>query len=537
MARVLGVLRLSRDKDESTSIVRQREAIERWTEYEGHTIIGWAEDLDVSGGVSPFDRPSLGPWLTSAKAGEYDVIAAWKLDRLSRRLFHTFDLLKWAESHSKSVVPVEDKQFDLSTPIGRALMAILAAIAEGELEAIQQRQRGTFAKLMKVGRWRGGFVPYGYVSAKAEKGEGWRLEIDPEAAGYVKEIVRRIVVEKQSTNSVVRWLNDSKVPTSIDIQAVRAGREPRGTRWRPGNLLRMLRSHTLLGYAEITEKRKLPDGREEEVTRLVRDDEGMPLERADALLTRGEWQELQDTLDANSNKRAGNRSGGSPLLRVAYCECGRPLYRNQGRNHFYYRCSSRSDGSVPCPRGNTKSIRADELESAVEEFFLGWVGDLELTRREFVPGNNNASRLADIERALRELREDRAAGLYSGDRGSEEFRQMYRDLEAKRAKLEAEPSKPDEWVEVPTGETYRDRWNSLETAAQRAADLRAAGVKVIVFAEPPKQPNIWEAMGRPAPVDLAAPSETASRITVQLSPDMQRRALEHAAKTAASPTN
>jgi len=46
-------------------------------------VIGWAEDADVSGAVDPFDTPQLGRWLNQ-RIEEYDMIAAWKFDRLGR---------------------------------------------------------------------------------------------------------------------------------------------------------------------------------------------------------------------------------------------------------------------------------------------------------------------------------------------------------------------------------------------------------------------------------------------------------------------
>jgi site-specific DNA recombinase len=74
--RVLGRLRLSRSTDESTSIDRQRELITQWADLNDHTVVGWAEDIDVSGSVDPFDTTQLGDWLSS-RAPEFDVIVCW----------------------------------------------------------------------------------------------------------------------------------------------------------------------------------------------------------------------------------------------------------------------------------------------------------------------------------------------------------------------------------------------------------------------------------------------------------------------------
>jgi DNA invertase Pin-like site-specific DNA recombinase len=77
--RVLGRLRLSR----STSIPRQREIITQWADANSHTVIGWADDIDVSESVDPFDTPQLGKWLNK-RASDFDIVACWKLDRLGR---------------------------------------------------------------------------------------------------------------------------------------------------------------------------------------------------------------------------------------------------------------------------------------------------------------------------------------------------------------------------------------------------------------------------------------------------------------------
>jgi site-specific DNA recombinase len=101
--RVLGRLRLSRSTEESTSIERQREVIQQWADSGGHTVVGWAEDLDVSGAVDPFDTPALGEWL-SRRAPDWDVLCAWKLDRLGRDAIRLNKLFGWAIDHGKTVV-------------------------------------------------------------------------------------------------------------------------------------------------------------------------------------------------------------------------------------------------------------------------------------------------------------------------------------------------------------------------------------------------------------------------------------------------
>ncbi|MGQ4472863.1 recombinase family protein [Streptomyces violaceoruber] len=500
MARVLGALRLSRASDESTSVVRQKVAIQRWADSRGHTIVGWVEDVDVSGAIAPWERPGLGQWLPStigkdvsaveerlawelSRADEWDVLCGMKLDRISRRVLHIAQLVEWAGEHGKEVASAEDG-FDVSSPMGKILFQLIAAFAEGELEAIKFRAKSSYAHLMKSGRWRGGFVPYGYRAEKDAVGDGWKLVPDDygtDTASVVREIVRRIVEEGQAINAVCRWLNEEKVPTSLDAQRIRAGKEPKGSVWRVGNLTKMLRSHTLLGRVEMTEEIQLPDGTKEKRTRLVRDAEGLPLQRAEPILGKREWDELQAKLKENSRPTAGHRYDRSPLLRVAFCVCGRPLYRNNGRTWMYYRCSSRNISGAEC--GQNEAIRAKHLEEAVEEAFLRAVGHAQIIRRTFRPGVDHTADVAEVTRALAELREDREAGLYSSELGKKEYREEYLRLEAKREALATMPVVPDRWEEIPTGQTYADKWAELSSPAEKNKELREAGVKAIVHRE------------------------------------------------------
>ncbi|MEV1328922.1 recombinase family protein [Micromonospora costi] len=526
MARVLGVVRLSREREESTSVVRQRQYIQSWAEQNGHTIVGWAEDTDVSGSVAPWERPELGEWLPTSIGGraptaQFDILCAWRLDRVSRRVLHLAALIDWCRSTGRALVSTSEG-FDINSPMGAVFVNILAALAEGELEAIRERARSSFAHLMKQGRWRGGFVPYGYRAVKADAGDGWRLEVDPETGKVAKDIVRRII-DGDSANSVVRWLNESAILSPLDAQRKRAGKSTTGTEWRVGNLLKMLRSHTLLGYAETTETRTKPDGTKESFTRLVRGEDGLPLRRAEPIVTNADWERLQEALRKNSNPKAGNRVGGSPLLRVAFCECGEPLYRNRGRNGMYYRCGLRARAGRNCPKG-VMAIAAEDFERDIEQHFLAVVGDLEVMRRVFVPGSDHTADLREVEESLAELRGHLAAGLFRGDKGKAEFAAMYGALEARREALEALPSRPDEWRLEPTGQTYRERWGSLPTPADRGREMREAGMKVILHAEP--QPTYVELLG-----EWAAGQPSHTRFTFVLPSDIEERALKRAAKT------
>lgn len=155
--RVLGVIRLSRDTEESTSPERQRQIIEHWAAVHDCRIVGWAEDRGVSAAVDPWKRAELGAWLRGER-DYFDIIAVWRVDRLARRVLHFAALLDWARHHHKDIVSATEG-FDLATPLGRMFAQMIAMLVEGELEAVKERTKASYDYLVAKGRHRGGFLP------------------------------------------------------------------------------------------------------------------------------------------------------------------------------------------------------------------------------------------------------------------------------------------------------------------------------------------------------------------------------------------
>lgn len=406
MARVLGILRLSRDGENSTSIERQRDRIEQWAEFNGHTIVGWAEDVDVSGGVAPWERAELGKWLpdtigarvskreeqmawNASRAGEWDIACAWKLDRISRRVLHIVQLDDWARQNRKALASVDDG-FDFTTEMVELLFTLLAAFAEGELTAIKARQRSSRRHLSQVGRYAGSTPPFGYRAEPAEDGEGFVLvpdETGTATAKVVREMARMILKEGKSANAVALWLNETGQPKAKDAQLIRKGKEPKGSKWAGKDVTSILRSEVILGRSYRTETIETPEGETVERVRVVTDADGMPLQRADALIPEEDFAALQVKLDGNASKRTSNRRDRAELLGVVSCECGRPWYRNPRANeaHTSYRCSSYTKPGQGC--GNSKSFNARKLEELVRTRFLATVG----APRSFVGSSSPAS--------------------------------------------------------------------------------------------------------------------------------------------------
>jgi site-specific DNA recombinase len=277
-------------------------------------------------------------------------------------------------------------------------------------------------------------------------------------------------------------LNEQRVPSPMDSQRIREGKEPRGARWRVGNVSVLLGSHTLLGWAEVGEKATGDDGKSRRVSRLVRGDDGQPVQRAEPIIDRATFDRLRSVLGERKNPvlAAANRSRRSTLLGVAHCSCGMRMYTYKGRNHSYYRCGNKAVAGSRCA-DDVKSYRREQLDELVSETFLREVGDVEVIERTYVPGVDFAAEIADANRALDDLEADRKAGLYSTPATLERFRAQHKALSARLEELTLSPSTPGRWMETPTGQTYRERWEALTSDEERNAELQAAGVHVVVY--------------------------------------------------------
>ncbi|MCC2321942.1 recombinase family protein [Cellulomonas xiejunii] len=485
--RILGVLRLSRTDAASTSIERQREAVERWAALTGHEITAWAIDEDVSGDVAPWARPDLGQYLprtlanrdaspaekraalAACRAGEWDALVTWNLDRLSRRAADLLAVIDWARAEGRPVFDTQGTEY--TGPAGAITVAVLGGLAQGERERMVARARSSFDKLSREGRWRGGTPPFGYRVATGEDGHK-RLAVDPDAAALVRALADRIR-GGESANGICADLNRHGVPTP-------SGRGE----WRTGNLMRVMTSDRMLG--QMVREETQPDGGRREY--VVRGADGLPVQRAEAILTRSELDEIRAILSENrkgSGRQPGARLDRALLLRVLWCwECateGRdePMYRvNGGRGQKYYRCGSRArQGSQLCTNG---VLPCADVDDVVTRAILGDWGHKPVTRRVWVQGNDVAARVAEITEALAQMREDRAAGMYSTTAGLAEFRATYSELERRREELMAQERIPSGWREEETGETLADRWQAAGDDAARNAILRASGVRFYV---------------------------------------------------------
>ena len=143
--------------DEYGSTQAQREAVEAYVASQKHA--GWVavdaryDDLGFSG--SNTDRPGFQRLLADVEAGRIDIIAVYKIDRLSRSLLDFTQLMKRFEEKGVEFVSVT-QQFSTSTSVGRMTLNLLATFAQFERETIGERTRDKIGATRRRGMWTGG---------------------------------------------------------------------------------------------------------------------------------------------------------------------------------------------------------------------------------------------------------------------------------------------------------------------------------------------------------------------------------------------
>ena len=140
----------------------------------GWQVIEEYVDHGVSGAKE--SRPALNRLMADAKRRKFDLIAVWKLDRFGRSVRHLVTALAELEALGVAFVSLKDN-LDLSTPSGRLLFQIVAAMAEFERALIRERVvaglRNAMHKGRKLGRPRV-HVDLAQVTSLRDSGASWR---------------------------------------------------------------------------------------------------------------------------------------------------------------------------------------------------------------------------------------------------------------------------------------------------------------------------------------------------------------------------
>ena len=193
--RVALYARVSTDKQSTENQLRElRDTASRM----GWEVVGEFVDQGISGAKSRKDRPRLDSMLKSVARKEFDVVAAWSVDRLGRSLIDLVQLLQ--ELHSMGVdLYLHQQGINTTTPAGKALFGMMGVFAEFERGMIRERVKSGLARARKNGTKSGNAIGRPMVTPEVEdhirelRAEGLGMLKIAKQAGCGVSVVQRVV--------------------------------------------------------------------------------------------------------------------------------------------------------------------------------------------------------------------------------------------------------------------------------------------------------------------------------------------------------
>lgn len=228
MNRAIIYARLSRDRDGTqTATARQVDDCRKFAEAKGWGVVAVHEDADLSAFASGVVRPGFERVLESVRAGDADVVLAWKLDRLLRRPRDFEKLWQVCEGAGANIATVVDG-IDTSTPMAGLLVPrILSTFAELEGSTLSIREKRKHEETAKAGkRSGGGHRPFGLT-------RDWSAVV-PREADAIREAVDSILAGGSMYSVAAAWNREGLLT-------------PTGGQWDNQKLRSMLSSPRLAG--------------------------------------------------------------------------------------------------------------------------------------------------------------------------------------------------------------------------------------------------------------------------------------------------
>ncbi|MCM1175694.1 MAG: recombinase family protein [Blautia sp.] len=403
MKRVRILLRVSSNQqleaDGDLSVQRQlvREYIQRhedWQlddkEYFEGSSSGYKNAVDK--------RDILQEALSDARKGEYDILAAYKDDRIGRRMWEIGAYVMTLKSCRVDIYTVKDGCISPEDDdiMGQMMLALRYGNAQKSSSDTGMRVKDTAEKLVRQGKFMGGAAPYGYrlvFSGELSKhGRALhRLEIVPEQAALVRKIYDLSFYQELGSMKIAKTLNAEEYDRKMAP----------GSEWKCSTITGILTNPVYAGRAAYKRRERTGGScRRQALDSWIIAEKPEPgLQIIDETL----WKPVQEKRKARAARYRPNRNdnkngpktpvisrndGVLPLRDVLYCGCCGQKMTNGTRYSYWrlqdtgekrsrkiplYRCPSAHNG-VP-HNGNTQ-FHADLLEKAVFSCLTDYIGRL-----------------------------------------------------------------------------------------------------------------------------------------------------------------
>ena len=344
---------------------------------------------------SVVDRDVLQEALRDAENKEYDILLAYKDDRLGRRMLEIPMYIMSLKQFGVDVYTVIDGLLtpDIGDVMGMLRLTMQYGMAEKSSSDTGIRVKDTAKKLVQQGKFMGGKAPYGYkLEYSGEYSKHQRalkhLVIVPEHAEVVKYIYKL---------SLYKEYGSGKIATTLNLDNRYKNLAPNDV-WKSGTITSILTNPIYTGYTAYRRREHI-GGR----YRSLSQEDWIIAEKPNdeiTIIDRDMWEKVQISRQKRGrkyqkqswNEKAtviSRNDGQLALIDVAYCGyCGRKL--TNGTKYDYwtikgtgerrssqksiYKCQNVWQG---VPHEKMKQIRADKIEPIVFKKLSEYVGRLQ----------------------------------------------------------------------------------------------------------------------------------------------------------------
>lgn len=336
-------------------------------------------------------RDTLQEALEDARNGEYDILVAYKDDRIGRRMWEIGAYVMTLKSYNVDIYTVKDGCIspESSDIMGQMMLALRYGNAQKSSADTGMRVRDTAQKLVQQGKFMGGKAPYGYelvLSGEISKhGRALHhLRIIPEQAEVVKYIYDLSLHQEFGSTKIARVLNEDeyyRTMAPIDM-------------WKSGTITSILTNPVYAGHVAY-KRRERKNGKyhrldSEDWIKSDSPDENIRIISGEL------WDRVQDKRRSRSDKYIKTpehknvhvikrNDGMLSLIDVIHCGyCGRKL--TNGTKYSYwtikgtgekrtsktpvYRCQS---AQIGIPHNKAAQFRADKIEGTIFECLTEYI--------------------------------------------------------------------------------------------------------------------------------------------------------------------
>lgn len=371
------------------------------------------------------DRDVLQDALQDARNKEYDILVAYKDDRIGRRMWEIGAYVMSLKNCGVDIYTVKDGCISPESDdiMGQMVLALRYGNAQKSSSDTGMRVKDTAKKLVQRGKFMGGKAPYGYtleLSGEISKhGRALKhLVIDEKKAEIVTYIYNLVVQKEYGSVKIAKILNShdqykNEAPNDV---------------WKAGTIASILTNPIYAGYTAYNRRTRI-DGKYHKIG----SDDWIIAEESNpeiAIITTDIWNRAQDMRKKRADEITKkeehkpynmnvikNNTGTLALIDVLYCGyCGRKMTNGSRYNYWkikstgerrsgkvgLYKCQDMWSGTVHPGRG---FYRADRIEPIVFSAISEYIGKLQ--ENENVFQEIEVNKQAEKRRMNSELDKDR----------------------------------------------------------------------------------------------------------------------------------